>query len=1551
MAKTVRQQLADLTGGKKPNLFYKGLNSDTDEHLISNDNYSDAVNVRLNAKDGDLGTIQNLKSNVEELEFKLQGWNFQPTTTANKVFWSINGDPIANLTEISFYFATTSSYVFFGTNNHYSIPITQNALGADYLSSSTGYTANTILLHCYNTMKNDSVFTSIMNVALVPSPNDENVMGLYFFAKNQTAAINPSNIFVKSLVSGGELTLNGDTNTYTKNIYGNSTKLELYTLSLISFSEYIAAICFISENLQVVCKVHIDPYSDTDYFLETVVFGDFGIQSKTSSLIVEKIEENKNFERIYWTDGINPIKTINLKASSGAYADFDSAEDFNLFAKSPLFPISIKTVTDSGSINCGSWSYCYKLLTSDGKGSVVSPITNPIPLGISSKASQYSDAVGGTIASNSGKSVTLEIANIDTVYSKIQLIGIQYLDNFGGAAFFVLKEENINTSTVTLTHNGNENTTIITGAELLIKKNTWDVAQTIAVKDNRLLAANLKNNTSEIINDLNAFRVKSFKHSGAPSSFDTAPSSGSYSTYSELNNPDLYDNTLYKELPQNTTEYRYAYAGTGNTEKLMFGASTSNYEGADVNGVYVTFKLKKITLDDTPYWHKINDPDEDDNFPFNATNDGYCEPQYYGPLSRNGEDGYFDNYKNPLYASKYVGYMRDEIYRFGIQLYDKNGNETFTYPVGDIRFPCIESDFRFIGDVPGTYTPTAGNGAVNRPRKYVLCDPLGNGYILYPEFRVKLTQAVKKQISGFSIVRAERRDSDRRVIAAGILNTCIKYADETDNGSVFKNRVGLDKCNLFTMATGNAGFSGADETEMVTIDSPDLMFGRLNYTSSTNHKVFIAAKLRCKSYQTSQKPSRTTHNNLKLGNDSLITWMIGTDDNFFYAAPIALDYNSKPADPDSKQLSCFSKYYCDDLNNNPLTVAANSSYHIKDVLYGESVGPGEVISNSLLASSQDFVNAAMIYSGNGLSQDNNNLTQVHATNGKIHRDSGEFKVMDGNNTLALSLTASSQFDMDHANVGIVDNRVGGENHYGDSKAYVKVINPITAISGQYGGNSQTNFESVRWISTGASLHGEQITSDNTEMILPVFGGDTYVNMFSLNKFHKTTYNTGTNSGYRIAQGLIFPVESSINLDLRRGVYFGKNRPQLQAQDEYLYDGSYSSSNNLKSFPAKDSNVELVTDFKNIIAISNTKIAGQTSDAFSKFDANEIFEVNANYGGINNLITFRDTLYALQENATSIVSINTRALINAKDGSAISIQSNLGTGNVIERNDYISIKNGSQNRMNLHATDLGLYWYDNNNNSICVVSLRAPNQVTELSSTNKITNLLEPLQQVKIEDSPLFSYGTNKLKGGLNISYNPSFNEIMFSFNYSDGARKYFNISYDELLGVFTSKRSYGTFINCHYKGVLYSIGGEHSVEVNATHENRVKLYSHDTTASTYNTFYGTLTDNPYVVFSNNEEVASLKVYDKVVVANNGLSDSRIFSTFVYSTNNDDEYTLDLSSEQIDRMGVGKHIVPVYKTTGRFKGNYLTVKLEQSENTNTNDFNLFSVTSHYRKNIL
>ena len=350
-------------------------------------------------------------------------------------------------------------------------------------------------------------------------------------------------------------------------------------------------------------------------------------------------------------------------------------------------------------------------------------------------------------------------------------------------------------------------------------------------------------------------------------------------------------------------------------------------------------------------------------------------------------------------------------------------------------------------------------------------------------------------------------------------------------------------------------------------------------------------------------------------------------------------------------------------------------------------------------------------------------TAVSDSSGIMKSDS---KTLFGNKSLFVSLGSfsgtNSYFTFSNSSLfhtgGSVTPTVG-PGHYYAAKAYVKIVKDLTSDSGQYGGNTNTVLVNQRWISTGASLFGNEVVS--TEMILDVFGGDTYLNMFSLNKFHIENYNA--DSKHRIAQGLIFPVESSVNIDMRRGTYFGKNLANIQVEDEYIYSPTYSASNNLKSFPAKDLSINLIQNYNNLIAASNIKIAGQIEDAFSRFDANENFEVNGNYGEIKNLISFRDNLYAIQERGVSILSINTRALINTENGSAISIQSALGTGTVIERNDYISTKYGSQNRLNAISTDLGLYWIDNNNASICAIQAKQPNFVINLSEAKSCTNIV------------------------------------------------------------------------------------------------------------------------------------------------------------------------------------------------------------------------------------
>ena len=306
----------------------------------------------------------------------------------------------------------------------------------------------------------------------------------------------------------------------------------------------------------------------------------------------------------------------------------------------------------------------------------------------------------------------------------------------------------------------------------------------------------------------------------------------------------------------------------------------------------------------------------------------------------------------------------------------------------------------------------------------------------------------------------------------------------------------------------------------------------------------------------------------------------------------------------------------------------------------------------------------------------------------------------------------------------------------------------------------------------------------------------------------------------------------------------------------------------------------------------------------------------------------------------------------------------------ERNDYISTEYGSQNKANCYSTDKGLYWIDNDHASICMVSIKQPNFVLNLSELKGCTSILSDIKRNKLFDKPLFvNKGTSQADtdiGGISISYNPYYNELLFSmsyyFNESDAKEvRNLTIAYNESIEQFIGKRSYSPILNCVHKGHMYSVGYEHSnVFSSETDVSRRKLFIHDSDNFTssgvintpvgFNNFYESSASNPSITFVNNEQVGSLKVFDKLVLSTEEIVDTGIFSKFVFNTNVDGVETLDLTSTDIDKVKAGKQIVPIF-VSKRQKGNYVKIKVEQGTNQSLQKFNLFSATTYFRKNII
>ena len=244
--------------------------------------------------------------------------------------------------------------------------------------------------------------------------------------------------------------------------------------------------------------------------------------------------------------------------------------------------------------------------------------------------------------------------------------------------------------------------------------------------------------------------------------------------------------------------------------------------------------------------------------------------------------------------------------------------------------------------------------------------------------------------------------------------------------------------------------------------------------------------------------------------------------------------------------------------------------------------------------------------------------------------------------------------------------------------------------GQYGGRSKSAIDSTRWIIAG-NYH--PINDDIAEHHSTVFGGDTFVNLYS----HQITTSPYPEKSY--SKFIVFPVESYINTDMRGGYNLGNNdhiegfdQDSAPFSNDWLYNQVYSQENNLKSFLSLQDTDQDFEDLPNEIAYSKTKLSGELSDAFRVFPIFNFYDVEAIYGPINRLINYNNEIHFFQDNAFGQLLVNPRTFLQDTSGAQSLFT---GSGDTIESHQYISVKYGSRHMHSVVASERNLYFFDVN----------------------------------------------------------------------------------------------------------------------------------------------------------------------------------------------------------------------------------------------------------------
>lgn len=1083
----------------------------------------------------------------------------------------------------------------------------------------------------------------------------------------------------------------------------------------------------------------ITKFDSIELNFELITKGNLGIINNVS--IVTNYESDR-VSNIYICDGTAPIKVINIYDANLKEGDtvkeINDPTYFDITPGCVLLPFRFET-TIAGSLPAGSIQYCYQLFNLNGPETTTSALSEVIPITMYDKYDSTSKIKGqmkGEL-SNKGCRISAKFKN-DGRFNRARIFSIIYLDNTSIPDIYVINEVEIPNTDKEFNEFVYEDTGSSFVSKITIDEFNALVpfefnAKCIESIGNRLFAANVQELTWDVPYDARAYRCDINGNIVLENSDVSKSISGTLQNGVIFNGGKIIDVNDEHDCinPSNVdilnpAVYSYGCSFDSNGNRIHGGCGPNvSYkfiftELVNSNEVVQKDKMaNSLSLDNRqPVPNVYTYYEDGSDKGVNIFNNG-------DQLNFNGKY-VFPNYADPYICSNYVGYKRDEIYRFGIIFYNNKNIPSPVHWIGDIRIPSIsdadDKDSLLYPFHTGKYAE-----CYSGIREVV-------SYSLGIEFTVN---NIPDGVYSYEIVRCDRNETNQTIITQGIAGALYKFDTWENNDKDFGEN-DTRPVPMFSLASDfrTRIIQGGDYTLLpprpVTIGymefvSPEICVMKESIDNSFKNGVL------CRLYNVDsvyeyrvtipQSEIHTISEDTLQPNDDLfgsIMTMQGTD-------PFLHMGHGKNEEKWNGYAGVF-KYY-------------NITEHNKE----NTIIHDAIISN-ILPYNMDLDKAK------SYAQFIGNKTYVNLSIGGRDQFS--------NHGISAVLNVDSSFypyiDVD-------------QNDYAFSTAIIADIKKNTS---PYSGSTYISRQNAVYSSCSCF-------SDVDNNVVSCYGGDTYLSVLDyLNtSVIQQTNDADDYSENRLCCICYIPLESSINLNLRSddsyhrtlsgsvGQNLVQNEPTVlpngytQKKPYYEYNRVYSTTSGSKQYVPKS--VYAIDNQINQTRIvsSELKTNNEMTDSWAKFKFANYLDVDSQYGQITNLKTFNNKLFYWQDNAVGIASINERSLITDNNMAELT----LGTGGILSRFDYVATLNGSSivNDKSITNSATTIYWYDFDKNEICMLS----NGVTPLSKIKNVQSYLNTLSKPAKKNAVSF--------------YDKKYNEVWFRIY--DKA-----LIYNEQLQVFTS---------------------------------------------------------------------------------------------------------------------------------------------------------------------
>ena len=316
-------------------------------------------------------------------------------------------------------------------------------------------------------------------------------------------------------------------------------------------------------------------------------------------------------------------------------------------------------------------------------------------------------------------------------------------------------------------------------------------------------------------------------------------------------------------------------------------------------------------------------------------------------------------------------------------------------------------------------------------------------------------------------------------------------------------------------------------------------------------------------------------------------------------------------------------------------------------------------------------------------------------------------------------------------------------------------------------NAFREIEELQWIPAGEPV----VLIGNTT--IDFIYGDTWYQRYDCLK----TYPYTQEDENQIVEIASFMCESRVNIDGR----YDRNRGQvsnlnMSNTNFNLINKVYSQSNNFFSYRILDEDYYKLDKFSNAITWSKEKSMAEKVDTWTSISMASTLDLDGDKGPISSLNTFNNEIYCFQKNGFSNILFNSRVQIPASDGVPIEISNGLK----VTGKRYISNTIGCSNKWSIAETPLGIYFIDNTINSIYLFN----GQLSSLSDNLGFKSWLRENREKNPSKYGVNNIWTPVLYDNYRTFYDITLGDVYFTcYNTS--------LVYSERLGQFMSFMDYG----------------------------------------------------------------------------------------------------------------------------------------------------------------